>query len=409
MSYQAILKLHDASSRLRSAAGLSELDIEAMERVSLVFPFKTNAFVVNELIDWNAVPDDPIFQLTFPQPGMLSTLEHSALIDSGCSADTVSRIRAEHNPHPAGQLELNIPEGVEGLQHKYSETVLVFPSRGQTCHAYCSFCFRWPQFVGDQSLRIALDDPSKLTRYLLFHPEVTDVLVTGGDPMVLRATVLEGYLQAALSVPSVQTIRVATKSLAYWPHRFIHDRDSDQLIRALSTVVESGRHLALMAHVSHPRELESPETREAIGRLHNIGAVLRAQAPLIRHVNDDARNWSEMWKREVGLGIVPYYMFVERDTGPHDYFAVPLDRCLSIYNDAMRNVTGLARTARGPVMSTTAGKIIIEGKLGDNFVLRMLQSRNADLVGTIFLAWQKSDISTWIDDLEPVEGKWPWP
>ena len=89
--------------------------------------------------------------------------------------------------------------------------------------------------------------------------------------------------------------------------------------------------------------------------------MIRTQAPLVRHVNDSSSIWAEMWTRQVALGCVPYYMFVARDTGPKEYFRVPLARALRIYQRAYRQVTGLARTVRGPVMSALPGKALLTG------------------------------------------------
>ena len=126
------------------------------------------------------------------------------------------------NPHPAGQLILNVPshgnEPLPGVQHKYPETVLLFPRHGQTCHAYCAYCFRWAQFVGEPDLKIATDDMDRVVAYLGSHPEVTSVLLTGGDPMIMGAAVLRRYIEPLLDprLDHVESIRIGTKSLAYW-------------------------------------------------------------------------------------------------------------------------------------------------------------------------------------------------
>ncbi|MEW8625830.1 MAG: hypothetical protein AB2551_08775, partial [Candidatus Thiodiazotropha sp.] len=149
-----------------------------MKVVSAVLPFRVNAYVIEELIDWQQVPNDPIFQLTFPQKGMLSDVHYNRMamamrsdMDKQALKLVANEIRQELNPHPAGQLEHNVPcdsegEPILGLQHKYRETVLFFPSQGQTCHSYCSFCFRWAQFVGDKNLRMATTEADKLYGYL---------------------------------------------------------------------------------------------------------------------------------------------------------------------------------------------------------------------------------------------------
>src|SRR5262249_51013903 len=147
----------------------------------------------------------------------------------------------------------------------------------------------------------------------------------------------------------VQTIRIGTKSLGYWPYRFLSGEDADDLLRLFERVVAAGKHLAVMAHVSHWKELAPDAAGEAIRRLRSAGAVIRTQSPLVRHVNDDAAVWGRVWKEQVRLGCIPYYMFVERDTGASRYFKVPLYRALEIYRDALGQNSGLGRTARGPV------------------------------------------------------------
>jgi len=391
-----------------------------MEVVANVLPFRTNNYVVDELIDWDRIPDDPIFRLTFPQPGML-TEDHAARMaaallngtENGAARQTADEIRRELNPHPEGQLQHNIPlldgQPVSGLQHKYRETCLVFPSPGQTCHAFCSFCFRWAQFVGMNDMRMATDESMRFSEYLRRHREVTDVLFTGGDPMVMRTEVLRRYIEPLLAddLRHIQTIRIGTKSLAYWPYRYLSDADSDDLLRLFERIVASGKHLAIMSHFNHWKELSTNAVAAAIQRLRGTGAVVRTQSPLVRHINDDADVWARMWKEQVRLGCVPYYMFVERDTGAHRFFKVPLHRALSIYREALVRGSGLARTARGPIMSSLPGKVAvdgvaeIEGKLV--FILSFLQARNPEWCRRPFFA-EFDPTACWLSDLRPAFG-----
>jgi KamA family protein len=392
-----------------------------MRAVATVLPFRVNNYVVEDLIDWSAVPDDPIFRLTFPLPEMLSRRalrRMLALLRGGAPTEAVEEaageIRAELNPHPAGQVTLNVPwlEGtpLPGMQHKYSQTVLFFPAAGQTCHAYCTYCFRWPQFVGMDEVRFASRESDALVAYLRQHPEVTSVLFTGGDPMVMRSRVLRRYIEPLLdpALEHLVSIRIGTKSLAYWPYRFVTDSDADDLLRLFERVRRSGRHLALMAHYSHPRELETPIAQTALRRVGRVGVTVRCQAPLIRSINDSAETWAEMWSRQVRLGAVPYYMFVERDTGPKALFEVPLARAYEIFTEAFRGVSGLARTVRGPSMSATPGKVLVDGISsirGEKvFVLKFLQGRDPEWVGRPFYA-RFDPRATWLDGLRPAFGE----
>jgi len=425
---QAILTPREPASRFRAygarhldmltrRAGLSDADRLAVRAVATVLPFRTNSYVVDELIDWDAAPDDPIYRLVFPQPDMLprqDVARMAGLLSEDATEPEIRaaahEIRMRLNPHPAGQLLLNAPSldgrPLPGLQHKYAETVLFFPKQGQTCHAYCAYCFRWAQFVDEPELKMATDHVDTLVSYLRRHREITSVLITGGDPMIMSAGVLRRYIEPLLDpcLDHVESIRIGTKSLAYWPHRYVTDPGADDTLRLFGEVVASGRALALMAHYSHPRELKPAIAAEAIRRVRETGAVIRTQAPLIRSVNDDAVTWRSMWRAQVRAGMVPYYMFVERDTGPQDYFAVPLARAHHIFRDAYAAVSGLCRSVRGPSMSATPGKVCVDG-IADVagtrvFVLRMLQARDPALVGRPFFA-HFDPRATWLSDLRP--------
>ncbi|HEX6327464.1 MAG TPA: hypothetical protein VFZ72_12915, partial [Jiangellaceae bacterium] len=320
---------------LTTRAGLSADERLAVRAVSTVLPFRVNAYVVDELIDWDAAPDDPIYRLTFPQADMLPPDDVATIADlirkdaSKLELNVAAnKVRARLNPHPAGQLELNLPkvgdEPLNGVQHKYAETVLFFPKQGQTCHAYCTYCFRWAQFIGEPDLKMANDDIDNLINYLREHPEVTSVLFTGGDPMIMSEGVLNRYLEPLLEIDQLESIRIGTKALAYWPQRWVTDPDADDTLRLFERVVAAGKNLAFMAHYSHPHEMMPEIAQEAVRRIRSTGAVIRTQAPLIRTINDDSDTWATMWRTQVRQGMVPYYMFIERDTGPQDYFSVPL-------------------------------------------------------------------------------------
>lgn len=393
-----------------------------MRVVSSVLPFRVNEYVINELIDWDIVPNDPIYQLTFPQKGMLSPEiyqrmadAHKAGADKKQIQQLAKELREALNPHPAGQMQMNIPiddegEMLNGMQHKYRETVLFFPSQGQTCHSYCTFCFRWAQFVGDKALRMSSTEAEKLHAYLEQHSEVTDLLITGGDPMVMKTKHLVNYLEPLLEnrFDHIQTIRIGTKALTFWPHRFVTDEDADALIDLFSRLIKSGKHLAIMAHYNHWKELSTDIAHRAIHRLRDIGAEIRAQGPLLANINVSGSDWAKMWNKQVQLGIIPYYMFVERDTGARHYFEVPLVKAWETYRDAMQQVSGLGRTARGPSMSAGPGKVEVQGiteiKGEKVFVLRFVQGRNPDWVQQPFFA-KYDENATWLDQLEPAFGE----
>lgn len=401
---------------------LSEEKQFEIEVVGNVFPFKTNNYVVEQLIDWNNVPNDPIFVLTFPQKGMLQPNHYEEMakalrtnLDKKEIQDIANKIRMQLNPHPAGQMEFNVPQlsdgtKLYGMQHKYKETVLFFPSQGQTCHAYCSFCFRWPQFVGMEELKFAMRESELLIQYLREHQEISDVLFTGGDPMIMKARIFSTYVDALLDadLPNLKTIRIGTKALAYWPYKFLTDDDAEQTLELFRRATRKGVHLAFMAHFNHPVELSTDAVKSAIYHVRQTGAEIRTQSPILAHINDDSDAWAEMWRIQVNLGCIPYYMFVVRDTGAQHFFGIPLVRAQKIFQDAYQRVSGLGRTVRGPSMSATPGKIHVLGvtEIGNKkaIVLRFLQGRNPKWVLQTFLA-EYDENAIWIDDLKPFDSE----
>jgi len=400
---------------------LSREDRIAMLAVSAVLPFRTNYYVIEELINWDDIPDDPIYQLTFPQRGMLDPDDFRRMADLVTRQADPKQIKAaardivyRMNPHPAGQRQHNVPsyqgESIPGMQHKYGDTVLYFPSQGQTCHAYCTYCFRWAQFIGIEELKFRSNETDLLHAYLREHTEASDILFTGGDPMTMRTRLLRNYIEPLLEpgFEHIRQIRIGTKAVAYWPHRFVSDADADDFLRLLEEIRAAGKLPAIMAHYSHPVELSTRISREAVRRIQDAGGVLRSQSPLVRHVNDSSSIWHGLWKTQIALGIIPYYMFVERDTGPKEYFEVPLARALRIYKRAYRRLSGLARTVRGPVMSAMPGKVLLTGTAdihGEKvFVLHLLRGRKPEWERRPFFA-HYDDEATWLTDLEPALGE----
>jgi hypothetical protein len=129
---------------------------------------------------------------------------------------------------------------------------------------------------------------------------------------------------------------------------------------------------------------------------------------LLANINDNAGVWGHLWKEQVRLGIIPYYLFVERDTGARQYFEVPLAKAWEIYREAIQQVSGLGRTARGPSMSAGPGKVEVQGVAevaGEKvFVLRFIQARNPAWVQQPFFA-EFDGRATWLDQLKPAFGE----
>lgn len=399
---------------------LNKDDKNSIEVVGNVLPFKTNNYVIENLIDWGNIPSDPIFTLTFPRKEMLVSQHYNVISDALKNSlpkesitELSNKIRYELNPHPAGQ-KFNVPkiDGIElpGMQHKYRETVLFFPSQGQTCHAYCTFCFRWPQFVGLQELKFAMKESDLLYQYLQQHREVTDVLFTGGDPMIMKTKLLSAYIERLLDdeLYNIQTIRIGTKALGYWPYRFTTDDDAEDLIRLFEKIVRKGKNLAIMAHFNHPVELSTNAVADAIRIIRSTGTQIRTQSPVLKHINDKPELWAEMWRKQVNHNCIPYYMFIARDTGAQHFFGIPLVEAWNIFRNAYQKVSGVCRTVRGPSMSSTPGKIQVLGVSDARdekvIVMRFLQGRDPNWIARPFFA-QYDEKAIWLDELKPAFGE----
>ena len=418
-AYQ-VINLHNFE-QLEQIQALPADVIYDINVVGRVLPFKSNRYVVDHMIDWSDALNDGMFRLTFPQRDMLAPADFdkmAAAIDSGMDSRQLKvvadEIRMTLNPHPAGQMEHNMPslasEPLPGMQHKYRETVLFFASQGQTCHAYCTFCFRWPQFVGLEGKKFAMREGELLSGYVSEHQEVHDVLFTGGDPLIMKTKTLRAYIEPLLRKDAghkLRTIRIGSKAIAYWPHRFLYDDDAEDLLKLFQEVTDAGLQLALMAHFNHPAELRTQAALDAVQAIRQTGAQIRTQTPLLRNINADPHLLAEMWSEQAQAGCVPYYLFVARDTGAKRYFELPLVECQEIFRQAYQRVSGVARTVRGPSMSAGPGKVQVLGVTehrGEKLIiLRFLQGRDPDWVGRPFFA-KYSDSASWLNELEPAEG-----
>lgn len=384
-----------------------------IEIVGYVFPFKTNMFVINELIDWDNYKKSPFFLLHFPQKEMISNRDYCLLEEVLKTNDTckinkvIKDIRSNSSPNfsrISNSSKCDNNHHSSGIQHRYKETVLFFPDEGQDCFAYCLFCFRFEQFLPNYSVSLNNHKIDHLLEYLREHTEVTDILFTGGDPFTMHAKILNIYLSKILTanISHITTIRIGTKALTYWPYRFLSDDDSEELLDTLKKIVDSGLSLKIITHFNHYIELDNKIIIESIKKLQHIGALIYSQSPVLKGVNDNADVWVNMWKKQVKLGIIPYYMYVLRDcTGTKDFFKTTLDKCLVIFKDAYSRVSGIAKTVRGPVMSCEIGKIRICGTvLLENkkyFVLEFIQSAKPNSSNNIQLLDYNSEL-TWLDD-----------
>lgn len=363
---------------------------EEFNILTSIFHFKVNNYVLENLIDWQCIPDDPIYKLVFPRPEMLAPADFDFLkklyrkgLEEKMLDPFIQLLKQKMTPS-VNHCESSIPkmneERLKGMYSNFSTIVSLFPDpMVKTCHSYCSYCFRWIMFNNPEvQSRSSYSDPMQPVAYLKAHPEISDVLFTGADPLVLKADTLKKFIDPILAIDSVKVIRISSKSLAWWPYRFTTDKDADQLLALFEYIQAGGRHLNLCAHFTHARELDHSEVKTAIQRIRATGTVIRCQGPLVKGVNDTAKAWSELWNKQIELGLIPYYMFIEANHNPEPCFRIPLAEALNIFQEAQKLTTGLARTVRGPVFMNDLNRVLLDGITELNgekyFVLKNLQS-----------------------------------
>jgi len=346
--------------------GLSKTTAESLNKVVQKYAFRATDYYL-DLIDWND-PADPIRRLIVPDPAELR--DWGRLDASDEAANTVAR----------------------GVQHKYRDTALVLTAA--TCAAYCRYCFRKRLFMR-QNEEIARDlNPAFL--YVEQHPEITDVLLTGGDPLILNTARLQPIVERFAAMPHVRTIRIGSKIPAFNPQRIIED---ERLLNMVQQVTSRGTALYLMAHFDHPREL-TDLAREGIKAMQDAGAHVLNQCPMVRGVNDDADVLTELFQTMTELGAAQYYLFQCRPTAGNAPFEVPLVEAWQTFDRARRQCSGLARQVRY-AMSHTSGKIEVLGIDRDEIWMRYHRAKDPVNESRVMRA-RRDDAALWFDDLELV-------
>lgn len=339
--------------------------LEGAALVSQRFAFRANDYYLG-LVDWSD-PADPLRRLIVPDERELD--DFGELDASDEAANTQLR----------------------GLQHKYSDTAVLLVT--DQCAGFCRYCFRKRLFLPGS--REANRDLGPGLAYVAAHPEITDVLLSGGDPLTLPTKRLAEILRAVSLIPHVRTIRIGTKTVAFNPYRILEDAE---LHEALRKTVERKR-VWVMCHFDHPKEL-TPEAVRAVGLLRSLGAMCANQCPISAGVNDDADVLARLFQRCTETGCPQYYVFQCRPTAGNAPFAVPVVRGFSLVSEARSQLSGLSRRARF-CMSHARGKIEVVGVDERHVFARYHRAKDPSEDGRM-LVLRRDDGAHWLDDLEEV-------
>ena len=370
---------------------LPAVEREKFDVLTSIFHFKVNNYVLEQLIDWNNIPNDPIYQLAFPREDMLAEEDFAhltALYRSGFTQEKLAPFiqSAKQKTYPkVKHAATGMPRNDEGdiIQGGYQNfpTILnLFPDPLlKTCHAYCNYCFRWVAFNNTEAQKkTGYKDPYAPVPFLKKHTEIRDVMFTGADPLVLNADVIKKFIDPILDIDHIEVVRINSKALAWWPYRFTTDKDADELLKLFEYIQSKGKHFNLTGHFTHARELENDVVKQAIKRIQNTGTTIRCQGPMVKGINDTSEALINLWKEQINNGLIPYYVFIEADHNPQSRMRLSLAEYLRVFQEAQKKTTGLARTVRGPVFMNDINRVLLDGTTELNgekyFVLKSLQS-----------------------------------
>ena len=351
---------------LNQVPQLTETDRERLAPVIDKFAFRTNEYY-QSLINWND-PDDPIRRIVIPDVSEIETW---------------------------GRLDASGEESytkVPGLEHKYEYTALILVN--DVCGAYCRFCFRKRIFMDENDEVVR--DVTDAIRYIRENDQINNVLLTGGDPLIMSTQKLGKIIGELRTIDHVQIIRIGTKMPVFNPYRIINDTTLLDMFRQYST---EKKKIYIMAHFNHPNEM----TDVAIHGMHLLrtaGVVTVNQTPMIRGVNDDPAVLSELFNKLSYCGIVPYYVFICRPTLGNKTYAVPIEEAYEIFERARMGCSGLAKRAR-LVMSHSTGKIEVVGITDSHVYMRYHRAANPQEKAR-FMIFERNPNAYWFDDYHEI-------
>ncbi len=337
-----------------------------LAKVSEKYPFRATDYYLG-LIDWDN-PNDPIRRIIIPN---VNELDDWGDLDASDEASITQ---------------------LHGVQHKYPDTALLLVI--DTCASFCRYCFRKRLFIGENGE--ANPNLSRGLEYIKDHTEITNVLLTGGDPLMLPTKRISEILSRIEKYPHVKMVRIGSKMPAFNPWRLSGDEELQDCFRKFT---KSGKRLYLMTHFDHPQELTEQAIRE-INTFIECGVICANQCPMIRGVNDDPFVLRELYKRLTWLGCAPYYLFQGRPTKGNAVYRVPIVETYDIFHEAIKDLSGLAKRARY-VLSHSTGKIEVAGLDSDHIYTRYHRAKSP-CDHERFMIFHRDDKAYWLDDLDEV-------
>jgi lysine 2,3-aminomutase len=349
---------------------------------------------LKEYIDLDASEEKKLQKVIDKHP-MSIPRYYLSLIDPGDRNDPIRKMAV-----PAtGELDLDGSYDTSGerkntklpgLQHKYKNTVLLLSAN--VCSMYCRHCFR-KRMVGLSNDEI-ISRFHEAYDYVANHPEVNNVLISGGDSLILPTHVLGHFLAQLTRLEHLDYIRFGSRMAVTFPDRILKDPELLELFKAYS---RKERRIYLHTQFNHPREI-TKESTEAVHRVIKSGVIVNNQTVLLRGVNDNPEILADLQRNLVRIGVNPYYVFQCRPVKRvKNHFQVPLAEGYRIVAKARGMLDGLSKRFRY-AMSHEKGKIEILGILDDEIFFKHQQARDPGDVGRFFKR-KLDENAGWLDEL----------
>lgn len=273
-----------------------------LERIAAVYPMRISRYY----LDLIQKPGDPIWRQAVPDP--LELVDPQGLED------------------PLNEEQLS---PVPNLVHKYPDRALLLIS--SKCPVYCRFCTR-KRKVGRPEMRITDETIAAGLDYLRRTPAINDVLLSGGDPLMLSDQRLHDILVQVRAIPSIRIIRIGTRVPCTLPTRVTRD---------LATMLARFHPLYINTHFNHPLEL-TPQAEQACGLLADAGIPLGCQTVLLRGINDSAQTLAELFRGLLAMRVKPYYLFQLDQTRGTSHFRTTIDHGQALMAQLIGHISGMA-------------------------------------------------------------------
>jgi len=358
---------------LQSYIDLSSKEQKILGQVADKHPMNIPRYYLS-LIDEND-PNDPIRKLALPS--------EDELVVAGAMGETTK--------DPYGDDKHNKGNGV---LHKYPYSALIVAT--DYCSMYCRHCFR-KAIVGLPNDK-TVENFQRAAEYIREHKEITNVIISGGDPLLISTKQIKKILDSLVDIEHVNYVRIGTRTPAVYPMRFF----DDELLKCFEEF-NKRKALYLPTHFNHVNEI-TDVAKEAVLRIRQTGVTVNNQAVLLKGINDSVEDIENLMNGLVKIGVNPYYLYQCMPVSRvRHHFQVPLKQGIDLVDTAKLRLDGYAKRFKF-IMGHDIGKIEICGRIEDKLILKQIHSRPEEPEkASRMMIMQLDDKAGWLDDMDEIQ------